>query len=156
MPSSDARKTRGVRLPSPLCELSQGEEPLAIMQDLELRLRIQMDDMERLRLSVAEALGSSTGFSYMQQNSAELKVALAEHMTSVRNLNERMESLQISTMLFLQMNTKLRMCVTQRSSRRNQYSMQPQFCDDTQSGLGWNPVRPRRNSDAASEMSCAW
>lgn len=28
--------------------------------------------------------------------------------------------------------------------------------DDAQSEYGWSPVRTRRNSDAASEMSCAW
>lgn len=28
--------------------------------------------------------------------------------------------------------------------------------DDAQSEFGWSPIRTRRGSDAASEMSCNW
>ncbi|KAM4696059.1 uncharacterized protein WCC33_014787 [Rhinophrynus dorsalis] len=156
MLSADTRDTRRYSIRAPLSELLQGEECLAHTQDLEDRLRNHIDKMEHLKLCIAEALSntSSTGFSYIQRSNAELKMSLEEHAAFLSDLNERMESLQMSTTLFLQMNTKSKLWESRQGSKR--YSVRPQFCNDTQSERGWSPVWPRRNSDAASEMSCAW
>ncbi|MGH0148961.1 UNVERIFIED_CONTAM: hypothetical protein FKN15_013921 [Acipenser sinensis] len=53
------------------------------------------------------------------------------------------------------MNTKPRRWNTKQASKRSNRWPKPLLGDDVQSELGWSPVRTRRNSDAASEMSCA-
>ncbi|KAM4662636.1 uncharacterized protein O3C94_011080 [Discoglossus pictus] len=153
MPFSDTCSS----VTSSLSEPPQADEYLPLIQDLEQRLRTRTDNLEHLRLSVAEVLSnSSTGFRYIQQSSLDLKKSLAEHRNALCDLNERMDSLQMGTVLFLQMNTKPKLWGNKRGAKKYQHAPRPQFCDDTQSELGWNPLRPRRNSDTASELSCAW
>ncbi|KAJ1133776.1 hypothetical protein NDU88_000252 [Pleurodeles waltl] len=96
---------------SALHEDYRGEDALNVIKDLEQRLRNQIDKLEHLRLSVGEALSSgssSTGFDFIQQNSADLRTSLLEHQDWLGDLNERLEAVQLNTALFLQMNTKPR------------------------------------------------
>ncbi|XP_078502697.1 uncharacterized protein LOC144761112 [Lissotriton helveticus] len=135
------------------------EDALSVIKDLEQRLRNQIDKLEHLRLNVGEALSSgssSTGFDFIQQNSADLRTSLLEHQDWLGGLNEHLEALQLNTVLFLQMNTKPRVWSPKRDPKRYQRWTRPVFNDDTHSELGWSPFRSRRNSDTASEMSCAW
>ncbi|XP_078406297.1 uncharacterized protein LOC144685547 [Cetorhinus maximus] len=141
-----------------LRESLKTDETLALMKDLEDRLRAQIDKLEHLRLSIAEALSPSSeiGFDFIQDANDDLKLAIMDHGDWLMRMNERMETLQMNTAVFVQMNTKPRIWNNKQSSKR--YSRWPKsmYTDDTRSEVGWSPVRTRRNSDAASEMSCAW
>ncbi|XP_031754059.1 uncharacterized protein LOC116409535 [Xenopus tropicalis] len=152
----DAQNTRRYSLMTPQNDLPQGEECLSHIQNLEETLRNQIDKMEHLKLSVMEVLNSSTtstGFNYIQQTSSEIKMSLAAHTAFLNDLNERMESLKISSTLWV--NTKPKVW-RRRTQSFGRLSVRSRFFDDTQSEQGWSPAWPRRNSDAASEMSCAW
>lgn len=141
----------------PVNILLGAKETIDLIDDLEQRLRGQIDKMERLKLCVAEALVSnvsSTGFSYLEQNSVDLKMSLAEHFNSLCDLNERVKSLEMGTTLLAQACTKPRIAGSRRVLRRS--NTPSPFCEDAQSELGWGPVWLRRNSCTASEMSCAW
>ncbi|KAM8934279.1 uncharacterized protein RCH25_004725 [Pelodytes ibericus] len=151
IPNRSSTSTRPT-LGDQLCE----GEYLALIQDLEQQLRSQMDKLEHLKLSVAEALccsSSNTGFASIEQHCSDLKISLAEQAAFLSDLNERTESLQMSTSLFAQVSTKPKIWGSRRSFRRS--NVRPQLCDDTQSELGWSLTRPRRNSNA-SELSCVW
>ncbi|OCT87803.1 hypothetical protein XELAEV_18021502mg [Xenopus laevis] len=153
----DAQNTCSYSVMTPQNDLVQGEECLAHIKDLEGTLRNQIDKMEHLKLSVMEVLNSSTtstGFNYIQQTSSELKMSIAAHAAFLNDLNDRMDSLKISSTLWLRVNTKPKVWRRRQSFRR--FSIRSRLCDDTQSEQGWSPVWPRRNSDATSEMSCTW
>ncbi|XP_014341662.1 uncharacterized protein LOC106702816 isoform X1 [Latimeria chalumnae] len=141
-----------------LTEGLKTEETMSVMKDLESRLRGQIDKLEHLRLSVSEAVSSScdSSFSLLQQSNGDLKLSITDHMDWLSRLNERMETLQMNTTVFLQMNTKLRIWNPKHSTGRYSRWARPGYTDDARSEAGWSPVRTRRNSDAASEMSCAW
>lgn len=134
------------------------DENLALMKDLEDRLRNQIDKLEHLRLSIAEAVSPSSeiGFDFIQESNDDLKLLIMDHGDWLARMNERMETLQMNTAVFVQMNTKPRIWNNKQSTKR--YSRWPKLTntDDTRSEIGWSPTRTRRNSDAASEMSCAW
>ncbi|XP_041095045.1 uncharacterized protein LOC121307038 isoform X3 [Polyodon spathula] len=141
------------------------DDNLALMKELEDRLKKQIDKLEHLRLSASEVKdnitsalspSSESGFDFIQQNNADLKLSIADHLEWLARLNERMETLQMNTAVFIQMNTKPRSWKTKQTSKRYNRWPKPLLGDDVQSELGWSPVRTRRNSDAASEMSCAW
>ncbi|MEQ2175209.1 hypothetical protein GOODEAATRI_015764 [Goodea atripinnis] len=56
----------------------------------------------------------------------------------------------------MKMNPKPRAWTSRRGSRQSFRLGRLQQADDALSEFGWSPVRMRRNSDAASEMSCNW
>uniref|UniRef100_H3B5F4 Uncharacterized protein n=1 Tax=Latimeria chalumnae TaxID=7897 RepID=H3B5F4_LATCH len=133
-----------------LTEGLKTEETMSVMKDLESRLRGQIDKLEHLRLSVSEVK------ILLNQSNGDLKLSITDHMDWLSRLNERMETLQMNTTVFLQMNTKLRIWNPKHSTGRYSRWARPGYTDDARSEAGWSPVRTRRNSDAASEMSCAW
>ncbi|CAH2316302.1 Hypothetical predicted protein [Pelobates cultripes] len=153
MLTSDDLSTPSISGRTPLGELLGEGECLMLVQDLEQRLRNQIDKIEHLKLSVAEALSNSsnnTGFKSIEQHGGDLKMSMAEHTAFLNDLNKRTESLQMSISLYIQVKTLPKVWCSRRSIRRRR-----QLVDDTQSELGWNPAWPRRNSNS-SEMSCAW
>ncbi|KAM3912434.1 uncharacterized protein RB166_020897 [Leptodactylus fuscus] len=128
-----------------------------LIDNLEQHLRGQIDKLEQLKLCAAEALGSnvnSIGFSYMEHNSADLRMGLVQHLDLLCDLNERVKSLEMGTTHLAQAGPKPRMRGSRRAS--GQHRTRPHISEDTQSELGWIPAWQRRNSDTTSEMSCAW
>ncbi|XP_007900964.2 uncharacterized protein LOC103184639 [Callorhinchus milii] len=140
-----------------LRESTKADGTLALMKGLEDRLRAEIHKLDHLRLSISEALSpnSDAGFDCIQDSNEELKMSIAEHGEGLVRLNERMETLQMNTAVFMQMNTKPRVWNKPNSKRYSRWTS-PGYADDTRSEVGWSPARTRRNSDAASEMSCAW
>ncbi|KAG7476431.1 hypothetical protein MATL_G00082860 [Megalops atlanticus] len=126
------------------------DEGLMMMQELEDRLKEQIDKLEHIRLSATELKDSIAG------NGADLKQSISDHLEFLSRLTERVETLQMNTAVFVQMNPKPRTWGGKQGSRRLARWGRPHLADDAQSEFGWSPVRTRRNSDAASEMSCAW
>lgn len=133
-----------------LREDKRPDEGLMMMQELEDRLKEQIDKLEHIRLSATELKDNIAG------NSADLKQSIADHLDWLSRLTERVDTLQMNTSVFVQMNPKPRTWGGKQSSRRSARLGRPYQGDDAQSEFGWSPVRTRRNSDAASEMSCAW
>ncbi|KAJ8408701.1 hypothetical protein AAFF_G00253360 [Aldrovandia affinis] len=127
------------------------DEGLMMMQELEDRLKEQIDKLEHIRLCATELKDSIAG-----QSNADLKQSISDHMDWLSRLTERVESLQMNTAVFVQMNPKPRTWGGKQGPRRSARWGRPHLGDDAQSEFGWSPVRTRRNSDAASEMSCAW
>ncbi|KPP73574.1 hypothetical protein Z043_107326 [Scleropages formosus] len=127
-------------------------EGLMVMQELEDRLNEHIDKLEHIRLSATELKDNLSG------NHADLKQSISDHLDWLSQLGERVETLQMNTAVFVQMNTKPRTWGSKQGSRRSAHvgPLQPAPGDDAQSEFGWSPVRTRRSSDAASEMSCAW
>ncbi|KAI1905072.1 hypothetical protein AGOR_G00012170 [Albula goreensis] len=126
------------------------DEGLMMMQELEDRLKEQIDKLEHIRLSATELKDSISG------NNADLKQSISDHLDWLNRLTERVETLQMNTAVFVQMNPKPRAWGGKQGYRRSARWGRPCQADDAQSEFGWSPVRTRRNSDAASEMSCAW
>lgn len=58
--------------------------------------------------------------------------------------------------LCLKMNPKPRAWTGKQVSKHGYRMGRFHQNDDAQSEFGWSPIRTRRNSDAASEMSCNW
>ncbi|KAJ8346914.1 hypothetical protein SKAU_G00283150 [Synaphobranchus kaupii] len=133
-----------------LREGKRPDEGLMMMQELEDRLKEQIDKLEHIRLSATELKDNIAG------NSADLKQSISDHLDWLSRLTERVDTLQMNTSVFVQMNPKPRTWGGKRGSRRSARSGRLCQADDAQSEFGWSPVRTRRNSDAASEMSCAW
>ncbi|XP_076139599.1 uncharacterized protein LOC143122691 isoform X2 [Alosa pseudoharengus] len=126
-------------------------EGLMMMQELDDRLKEQIDKLEHIRRSVGELKES------MSESSAkDLKQSIGDHMDWLSHLTERVETLQMNTTVFVQMNTKPRSFKGKRGLRQSSRWGGSHLVDDAQSEYGWSPIRTRRNSDAASEMSCAW
>ncbi|MCJ8748398.1 hypothetical protein PDJAM_G00164360 [Pangasius djambal] len=127
------------------------DEGLMMMQELEDRLKEQIDKLEHVRLAAAELKENLSG------NGEDLGQCIADHVDWLNQLTERVETLQMNTSVFVQMNSKPRVFRgKQRSFRNPSHPGRGHLVDDAQSEFGWSPIRMRRNSDAASEMSCAW
>ncbi|KAG7276640.1 hypothetical protein CRUP_023206 [Coryphaenoides rupestris] len=86
------------------------DEGLLMMQELEDRLKEQIDKLEHVRLASAELKDT------LSMNNEDLSQSIADHLDWGRN----------------------------------------HLADDAQSEMGWPSMRGRRDSDAASEMSCNW
>lgn len=54
------------------------------------------------------------------------------------------------------MNPKPRAWTLRQGSKRGHRMGRIPQAEDALSEFGWSPIRTRRNSDAASEMSCNW
>ncbi|XP_039618649.1 uncharacterized protein LOC120535117 [Polypterus senegalus] len=141
------------------------DENLVLMKELEERLKKQIDKLEHLRLSIAEVKDNMTlalcpssdcGFGAVQQQGTDLKPLIADHLEWLARLNERMEALQMNTTIFVQMNTKPRTWKRKQHGKQHHNWQRPLAAGDALTEFGWSPVHTRRNSDAASEMSCAW
>ncbi|KAJ8286861.1 hypothetical protein GJAV_G00044190 [Gymnothorax javanicus] len=133
-----------------LRESKRPDEGLMMMQELEDRLKEQIDKLEHIRLSATELKDSIAG------NGADLKQSIADHLDWLGRMNERVETLQMNTSVFVQMNPKPRTWGGKQGSWRPAPLGRLYQGDDAQSEFGWSPMRTRRYSDAASEMSCAW
>ncbi|KAK1787699.1 hypothetical protein P4O66_016192 [Electrophorus voltai] len=129
----------------------QRDEGLMMMQELEDRLKEHIDKLEHIRLAAADLRESPFG------NNGDLRQSITEHVDWLGHLRERVEALQMNTSVFVQMNSKPRLWRGKNQGLRSssRWGRGPQT-DDAQSEIGWSPIRTRRNSDAASEMSCAW
>ncbi|KTG37799.1 hypothetical protein cypCar_00045892 [Cyprinus carpio] len=115
----------------------KADEGLLMMQELEDRLKEHTDKLEH--------------------NNDDMQQCVSEHMEWLAQLSDRAETLQMNTAVFVQMNAKPRSFrVKQQGLRSAGRWGHCHVTDDAQSEYGWSPVRTRRNSDAASEMSCAW
>lgn len=127
------------------------DEGLMMMQELEDRLKEHTDKLEHLHLSALQLRDALTG------NTEDLQQCLSEHMDWLTHLSERMESLQMNTAVFVQMNARPRSFRAKAQGVRSPaHWSRKRVTDDSQSEQGWNPSNRRRGSDAASEMSCAW
>ncbi|KAA0716226.1 hypothetical protein E1301_Tti022873 [Triplophysa tibetana] len=127
------------------------DEGLMMMQEFEDRLSEHMDKLEHIRLTAVDLKHHLSG------NHDDLKRCISEHMEWMQTLNERVEALHMNTSGFVQMSVKPRSFKGKQQALRNTPRWgQARLTDDAQSEYGWSPVRSRRNSDAASEMSCAW
>lgn len=58
--------------------------------------------------------------------------------------------------LHFKMNPKPRAWTGKQASKHGYRMGRFHQNDDAQSEFGWSPIRTRRNSDTASEMSCNW
>ncbi|KAM6985724.1 uncharacterized protein FYW47_008017 [Aplochiton taeniatus] len=126
------------------------DEGLMLMQELDDRLKEQIDKLEHVRLSATELKDSLSG------SNTDLNHSIADHLDWLSQLSERVETLQMNTNVFVQMNPKPRTWGVKQGSRHGSRWGRPSLVEDAQSEYGWSPIRTRRNSDAASEMSCAW
>ncbi|CDQ66589.1 unnamed protein product [Oncorhynchus mykiss] len=127
------------------------DEGLMMMQELEDRLKEQIDKLEHVRLSATELKDNLSGIN------GDLNQSIADHLDWLGQLSERVETLQMNTSVFVQMNPKPRTWGGKQGSRHApRWGRLHSLADDAQSEYGWSPIRTRRNSDAASEMSCAW
>ncbi|RXN11066.1 hypothetical protein ROHU_029070 [Labeo rohita] len=135
------------------------DEGLMMMQELEDRLKEHTDKLEHVRLAAADLRDALSGvrFSVLITSNDDMQQFISEHMEWLAQLTDRVETLQMNTTVFVQMNAKPRSFrVKQQGLRSSGRWGRCHVTDDAQSEYGWSPVRTRRNSDAASEMSCAW
>ncbi|ROL44427.1 hypothetical protein DPX16_8849 [Anabarilius grahami] len=129
----------------------KADEGLMMMQELEDRLKEHTDKLEHIRLSAVDLRDA------LSENNDDMKQCISEHVDWLGQLTDRVETLQMNTAVFVQMNAKPRSFRGKQQGRRNSARWgRSHVIDDAQSEYGWSPVRTRRNSDAASEMSCAW
>ncbi|KAF7661502.1 hypothetical protein LDENG_00260470 [Lucifuga dentata] len=126
------------------------DEGLMMMQELEDRLKEQTDKLEHVRLAALELKDSLSG------SNSDLSQSIVDHLDWLNHLSERVETLQMNTTVFVQMNPKPRGWGGKQSSKHGYRWGRFHQAEDGQSEFGWSPIRTRRNSDAASEMSCNW
>ncbi|KAM9840993.1 uncharacterized protein ACBR49_014516 [Aulostomus maculatus] len=126
------------------------DEGLMMMQELDDRLKEQIDKLEHVRLTAIELKDNLSG------SNNDLSQSISEHLEWLNHLSERVETLNMNTAVFVQMNPKPRVWAGKQASKHGQRWGRLQAADDAQSEFGWSPIRTRRNSDAASEMSCNW
>lgn len=126
------------------------DEGLLMMQELEDRLKEQIDKLEHVRLASAELKDT------LAETNDNLSQSIAEHLEWLNHLSERAETLQVNTTIFAQMNPKPRVWGEKPGSRQYHHRGQNHLADDAQSEMGWPSMRGRHDSDAASEMSCNW
>ncbi|KAI5089086.1 hypothetical protein C0J45_20494 [Silurus meridionalis] len=132
-------------------QMRKTDEGLMMIQELEDHLKEQIDKLEHVRLAAAELKENLSG------NGIDLRQSVTDHVDWLNHLTERVETLQMNTSVFVQMNSRPRVFRGKQQSFRNpSHSGRGHLADDAQSEFGWSPIRRRRNSDAASEMSCAW
>ncbi|CAM4533827.1 unnamed protein product [Leuciscus chuanchicus] len=130
----------------------RADEGLMMMQELEDRLREHTDKLEHIRLSTMELRDTLSG-----KDEGDVQECISECVQWLGQLSDRLENLQMNTCVFVQMNAKPRSFRgKQQGLRGSAHWGRSHVTDDVQSEYGWSPVRTRRNSDAASEMSCAW
>lgn len=126
------------------------DEGLMMMQELDDRLKEQIDKLEHVRLSATELKDNLSG------STDDLNQSIANHLDWLSQLSDRVDNIQMNTTVFVQMNPKPRAWGGKQGSRHGSRWGRLPLADDAQSEYGWSPIRTRRNSDAASEMSCAW
>ncbi|KTG32717.1 hypothetical protein cypCar_00036387 [Cyprinus carpio] len=128
------------------------DEGLMMMQELEDRLKEHTDKLEHSCCVFVDEQHVSD-----PQNNDDMQQCISEHVEWLAQMTDRVETLQMNTTVFVQMNAKPRSFrVKQQGLRSTGRWGRSHVTDDAQSEYGWSPVRTRRNSDAASEMSCAW
>uniref|UniRef100_A0A087XX90 Uncharacterized protein n=1 Tax=Poecilia formosa TaxID=48698 RepID=A0A087XX90_POEFO len=127
----------------------RADEGLMMMQELDDRLKEQIDKLEHIRLAAVEVKDNLSG------SNSDLNQSISDHLEWLNHLSDRVETLHMNTAVFVQMNPKPRAWTSRRGSRQS-FRLGRQQADDALSEFGWSPVRMRRNSDAASEMSCNW
>ncbi|KAM9793328.1 uncharacterized protein ACBT44_017857 [Syngnathus typhle] len=128
----------------------RANEGLMMMQELDDRLKEQIDKLEHIRLAAVELKDN------LSADNSELSQSLSDHVEWLNHLTERVESLHMNTSVFVQMNPKPRVWSGRHASKHGFRRGRAHPADDAQSEICWLPVRTRRNSDAASEMSCNW
>ncbi|MED6232757.1 hypothetical protein ATANTOWER_002046 [Ataeniobius toweri] len=128
----------------------RSDEGLMMMQELDDRLKEQIDKLEHIRLSALEVKDN------LSVSNGDLSQSISDHLEWLNHLSDRVETLHMNTAVFVQMNPKPRAWTSRRGSRQSFRLGRLQQADDALSEFGWSPVRMRRNSDAASEMSCNW
>ncbi|XP_029371411.1 endothelial differentiation-related factor 1 homolog isoform X1 [Echeneis naucrates] len=126
------------------------DEGLMMMQELDDRLKEQIDKLEHVRLAAVELKDN------LSECDGDLSQAIADHLDWLNHLSERVETLHMNTTVFVQMNPKPRAWAGKQGSKYGYRWARLHQADDAQSEFGWSPIRTRRNSDAASEMSCNW
>ncbi|KAG8010756.1 hypothetical protein GBF38_009953 [Nibea albiflora] len=126
------------------------DEGLMMMQELDDRLKEQIDKLEHVRLAAVELKDNLSG------SNNDLTQSIAEHLEWLNHLSERVETLHMNTTVFVQMNPKVRAWAGKQGSKHGYRLGRLHQAEDAQSEFGWSPIRTRRNSDAASEMSCNW
>ncbi|KAM8872360.1 uncharacterized protein ACB058_004344 [Synchiropus picturatus] len=124
------------------------DESLLLMQELDDRLKEHVDKLEHIRLAAIQLKESLCG------SHCDLPQSISSHLEWLDHITGRTETLHLSTTVFVQMNPKPRAWSGRPGSRH--HMGRRHLLDDAQSELGWSPVRTRRNSNAASEMSCNW
>ncbi|MEQ2215375.1 hypothetical protein XENOCAPTIV_000259 [Xenoophorus captivus] len=92
----------------------------------------------------------------INKSNGDLSQSISDHLEWLNHLSDRVETLHMNTAVFVQMNPKPRAWTSRRGSRQSFRLGRLQQADDALSEFGWSPFRMRRNSDAASEMSCNW
>ncbi|KAM3600403.1 uncharacterized protein V6R79_022852 [Siganus canaliculatus] len=126
------------------------DEGLMMMQELDDRLKEQTDKLEHVRLAVVELKDN------LCESNGDLTQSIADHLEWLNHLSERVETLHMNTTVFVQMNPKPRAWAGKQSTKHGSRIGRFHQPEDAQSEFGWSPIRTRRNSDAASEMSCNW
>nr|XP_015798311.2 uncharacterized protein LOC107374671 [Nothobranchius furzeri]XP_054600386.1 uncharacterized protein LOC107374671 [Nothobranchius furzeri] len=126
------------------------DEGLMMMQELDDRLKEQIDKLEHARLGAFELRDN------LSATNNDLSQCITDHLDWLKHLSERVETLHVNTTIFLQMNPKPRAWPSRHDSRRSYRFGRSHQADDVLSEFGWSPNRTRRNSDAASELSCNW
>lgn len=120
------------------------DENLMEIQELEDRLKEQIDKLEHVRLAALDLKEN------LSATNSDLSQAVSDHVDWLRHLSERVDTLHMNA--FVQMSPKPRVWTGKHGSK---YSFRRGH-DNVLSEYGWSPIRTRRNSDAASEMSCNW
>ncbi|CAI5667073.1 uncharacterized protein LOC100692291 [Oreochromis niloticus] len=126
------------------------DEGLMMMQELDDRLKEQIDKLEHVRLAAVELKDNLSG------SNSDLSQSISDHLEWLNHLSERVETLHMNTTVFIQMNPKPRAWAGKQSSKYGYRWGRLHQADDALSEFGWSPIRTRRGSDAASEMSCNW
>ncbi|KAM7392762.1 hypothetical protein PAMA_007735 [Pampus argenteus] len=126
------------------------DEGLMMMQELDDRLKEQIDKLEHVRLAAIELKDNLSG------SNSDLSQSISDHLEWLNHLSERVETLHMNTTVFVQMNPKPRVWAGKQGSKHGYRLGRLHQAEDAQSEFGWSPIRTRRNSDAASEMSCNW
>lgn len=126
------------------------DEGLMMMQELDDRLKEQTDKLEHVRLAAVELKDNLSG------SNGDLSQSISDHLEWLNHLSERVETLHMNTAVFIQMNPKPRAWAGKQGSKHSYRWGRLHPADDAMSEFGWSPIRTRRNSDAASEMSCNW
>ncbi|KAK5878866.1 hypothetical protein CesoFtcFv8_024237 [Champsocephalus esox] len=130
------------------------DEGLMMMQEFDDQLKEQKDKLEHVRLSAVEL---KENLYCIELCNSDLTESIADHLERLNHLSERVETLHLHTTVFIQMNTKPRLWAGKQAAHRQSYRLgRLHKAEDVQSEFGWSPIRTRRNSNAASEMSCNW
>lgn len=116
------------------------------IQELEDRLKEQIDKLEHVRLAVLDLREN------LSATNSDLSHAVSDHLEWLNHLSDRVDTLHLNATVFVQMNSKPGLWAGKHGSKHSFRCGR----DNVQSEYGWSPIRTRRNSDVASEMSCNW